>query len=78
MVEMATLLSTRQPGYEVSQGAEAAVHAARLNIGSSKVLLKMDFRNAFNSIRRDKMLEAVQHLAPSIYPFNHSVYSSPS
>ena len=48
------------------------------NIGSNKVLLKLDFRNAFNSIRRDKMLEAVQHLAPSIYPFVHSVYSSSS
>ena len=81
MVEMATLLSPRQLGYGVSQGAEAAVHAARFylrNIGSNKVLLKLDFRNAFNSIRRDKMLEAVQRLAPSIYPFVHSVYSPPS
>eukprot|EP00731_Ephydatia_muelleri_P031243 Em0022g757a len=81
MVEMATLLSPRQLGYGVSQGAEAAVYAARFylrKIGSSKVLLKLDFRNAFNSIRRDKMLEAVQRLAPSIYPFVHSVYSSPS
>ena len=81
MVEMATLLSPRQLGYGVSQGAEAAIYAARFylrNIGSSKVLLKLDFRNAFNSIRRDKTLEAVQRLAPSIYPFVHSVYSSPS
>ena len=83
MVEMATLFSPRQLGYGVSQGAEAAVHAARFylrNIGSNKVhvLLKLDFTNAFNSIRRDKMLEAVQRLAPSIYPFVHSVYSSPS
>ena len=81
MVEMATLLSPHQLGYGVSKGAEAAVHAARFylrNIGSNKVLLKLDFTNAFNSIRRDKMLEAVQRLAPSIYPFVHSVYSSPS
>ena len=81
MVEMATLLSPRQLGYGVTKGAEAAVHAARFylrNIGSNKVLLKLDFSNAFNSIRRDKMLEAVQRLAPSIYPFVHSVYSSPS
>ena len=81
MVEMAMLLSPRQLGYGVSKGAEAAVHAARFylrNIGSNKVLLKLDFTNAFNSIRRDRMLEAVQRLAPSIYPFVHSVYSSPS
>ena len=81
MVEMATLLSPRQLGYGVSQGAEAAVHDARFylrNIGSNKVLLKLAFTNAFNSIRRVKMLEAVQCLAPSTYPFVHSVYSSPS
>ena len=81
MVEMVTLLSPRQLGYGVSKGAEAAVHAARFylrNIGSNKVLLKLDFTNAFNSIRRDKMLEAVQRLAPSSYPFVHAVYSSPS
>ena len=81
MVEMVTLLSPHQLGYGFSKGAEAAVHAARFylrNIGSNKVLLKLDFTNAFNSIRRDKMLEAVQRLAPSIYLFVHSVYSSPS
>jgi len=38
----------------------------------------LDFRNTFNSVRRDKMLRAVQDLVPSIYPFLHSVYSSPS
>ena len=77
MVEMATLLS---PRYGVSKGAEAAVHAARFylrNIGSNKVLLKLDFTNAFNSIRRDKMLEAVRCLAPSIYPFVYSVVFFP-
>ena len=81
MFEMASLLSPRQLGYGVSKGAEAAVHAARFyfkNIGSNKVFLKLDFRNAFNSIRRDRMLEAVHHLAPSIYSFVHSVYSSSS
>ena len=81
MTEMASLLSPRQLGYGVSKGAEAAVHAARFylkNIGSNKVFLKLDFRNAFNSIHRDRMLEAVHHLAPSIYSFVHSVYSSSS
>ena len=67
IVEMATLLSPGQLGYGVSKG-----------VGPNKVLLKLDFTNAFNSIRRDKMLEAVQRLAPDIYPFVHSVYYSPS
>ena len=76
MVEMTMLLSPHQLGYGVSKEAEAAVHAARFylrNIGSNKVLLKLYFTNAFNSIRRDKMLKAVQRLAPSIYPFVHSL-----
>lgn len=48
------------------------------NLGSNKAVLKLDFINAFNSIRRDKMLNAVKLLAPSIYPFVHSAYSSSS
>ena len=82
MKEMASILSQRQLGYGVSKEAEAAVHAARLyisNLGSNKAVLKLDFINAFNSIRRDKMLNAVKLLAaPSIYPFVHSAYSSSS
>ena len=81
MKEMASILSPRQLGYGVSKGAEAAVHAARLyinNLGSNKAVLKLDFINAFNSIRRDKMLSTVKRLAPSIYPFVHSAYSSSS
>ena len=36
---------------------------------------KLDFSNAFNSLRRDKMLEAVGDLAPSLYRFVHSAYA---
>ena len=42
------------------------------------MLLKIDFKNAFNSIRRDKILEAVHDLAPNIYPFTHLAYEEPS
>ena len=37
----------------------AAVHAARLYLresGPDKAIIKLDFKNAFNSIRRDKVL----------------------
>ena len=81
MEDVTDLLAPRQLGYGVSGGAEAAVHAAKVyitNLRPEDVLVKLDFRNAFNSIRRDKMLEAVQTLAPEIYPFVHSVYSSES
>ena len=62
-------------------GAEAAVHAARLylrDLDPSKAVLKLDFRNTFNSIRRDKMLGAVRENSPELYTFVFSAYSSPT
>ena len=41
-------------------------------------VLKSDFKNAFNCLRWDKLLEAVQTLAPEIYNFVYSAYSAPS
>ena len=81
MEEMGELLAPRQLGYGVRGGAEAAVHAARLyllDLDPTKAVLKLDFKNAFNSIRRDKLLEAVRELAPGLLEFVHSAYSSPS
>ena len=39
-------------------------------------MLKLDFKNAFNCIRRDEMLKAVEDLAPIILPFVASAYCS--
>ena len=41
-------------------------------------ILKLDFSNAFNSMYRDKMLDAVSDLAPNIYPFVDSAYPTSS
>ena len=41
-------------------------------------LVKLDFRNAFNSVRRDCMLNAVREYAPTIYPLVHSAYAAPT
>ena len=81
MAAMGTLLAPRQLGYGIKGGCEAAVHSVKLyldTLNPNQALLKLDFRNAFNSIRRDKMLEAVQDLAPDLFPFVHSAYSSSS
>ena len=67
--DTATLLAPHQLGYGVKGGAEAAVHSARLflrNLKPDQALLKLDFKNAFNSVRRDKMLSSVLDLAPDI------------
>jgi len=79
--DIVELLSPRQLGFGVHGGAEVAVHAARKflqNLDDGHALVKLDVRNAFNIVRRDRMLEAVQDLAPIIYPFVHSAYSAPS
>lgn len=79
--EMSDLLAPRQLGFGVPHGVEAAVHATRAflnNLQPEQVLLKIDFQNAFNSIRRDKMLAAVEEYIPDLLPFVYSVYCSPS
>ena len=45
---------------------------------SNHVLLKVDFRNAFNSVRRDKILEAVKSSIPELFHFVSSAYTVPS
>ena len=49
------------------------------NLSADKAFLKLDFKNAFNSVRRDAILEAVvaQH-KPDIFAFAASAYGSPS
>ena len=59
--EMSAFLSPAQIGFGTPLGAEAAVHAGRTYLAGlkdGKLLLKLDFRNAFNRIRRNKMLSA--------------------
>ena len=79
--EMGALLAPVQLGYGTPMGAEAAVHAARVylrNIQSGQVLLKVDFANVFNHIRRDKLLQSVLNEVPGIYWLVHAAYSTPS
>ena len=75
---MSEYLAPLQLGFGTPLGAEAAAHSARLhlcNMSPSNLFLKLDFKNAFNSLRRDRMLEAVKERAPSLLPFVHSAYT---
>ena len=79
--DMATLLGPHQLGHGVKGGAEAAIHSTRLflrNLKHDQAFLKLDFKNAFNSVRRDKMLSSVLDLAPDIFHFVYSAYFLPS
>src|SRR6218665_2511458 len=79
--KLASFYAPVQLGITVPGGCEAAVHATRRFIGSmgpDQVLVKLDFTNAFNSLRRDVMLKAVQETIQEIYPFSLQAYSAPS
>jgi len=54
----------------VSGGCETAIHVTRrflTNMLDNFVIVKIDFSNAFNSIRRDSVLAAVSASIPEIY-----------
>jgi Reverse transcriptase (RNA-dependent DNA polymerase) len=77
----ATLLAPRQLGFGVARGAEAAVHAAGCyleNMGQGKLLIKTDLRNAFNTVCRDAILEAVAKHFPQLLPYVTSTIGSSS
>ena len=80
-VAMGTLLAPRQLGYGVPLGPVAAVHAAQIflhDLQPGQLIMKLDFRNAFNSLRRDKMVAVVEELVPELLPLILSAYSLPS
>ena len=71
-----------QLGVGTPKGVESAVHAVRAYIKnekvSDKVLLKIDFKKAFNQVSRDVILRKVKALVPEIYPFIFQSYASSS
>ena len=81
METMGALVALRQLGYGTSQGAEAAVHAAHLfldNLQPSEVILKLNFKSAFDTIYHDRMMNAIRSLIHELTPFVHSVCGEPS
>ncbi len=82
--EVASLLSPRQVGVGIKGGCEAAVHACRSYLEDlqtsplDKILVKLDFVNAFNSVRRDVLLQKVHKYLPQLYPLAQSSYGAVS
>ena len=65
-------------GVGVSGGAEAAVHAARRlvsNLPAGHMVVKLDFSNAFNCVRRDLILDSIATNIPEIYRLVYSAFS---
>jgi len=81
MPKMAARFLPFQLGFGVPRATEAAAHAARAYVSSMRPgqgLLKLDFKNAFNTVRRDNMFQAVHDEMPELYPFVHMCYASAS
>ena len=65
-----------QVGFVTKRGAELAAHSFRNLIERDDnpkctVLLKLDFKNAFNSLNRETMLNHVYSNSPELYNYTH-------
>lgn len=73
-------LLPHQLGVSAKLGCEAAILSVRTYLSNpnnrAKVLLKVDFKNAFNSV--DVLLKEVKQIVPSLYPFLNQCYRQPS
>ena len=72
-----------QLGCGTKRGAEIAAHSFRNLIERDDnpkctVLLKLDFKNAFNSLNRETMLNHVYSNRPQLYNYTHCAYGKPS
>ena len=72
-----------QVGVSTQGGTEAAVHAARrlakeFGNDPGKIMLKVDFSNAFNMVDRTEMIAQVYEKFPSLYRWVEYCYSHPA
>ncbi|RUP29739.1 MAG: hypothetical protein EKK45_10165, partial [Curvibacter sp.] len=74
------LFSNRQVGVQAPCGAEAAQLAARRFAAAASeedVVLKLDFKNAFNTIARQSFVEGVSSRVPALLPHVWAAYGAP-
>ena len=67
-----------QLGCGVSGGIDAGIHAARAALSttfSDHIMLKVNFANAFNCVRRDHIHESIVNYVPSLSPFFKMCYA---
>ena len=80
--ECSAYLQPSQQGFGTPLGSEIIIHSMRSflnrNANSNKILLKLDFRNAFNCIERDVMLQAIKQQFPKIFSYLWQCYGYPS
>ena len=77
--DLALRLQPTQLGVGYRGGSEAIIHRLRDWLSSANpddALLQLDFRNAFNSISRQKMLAAIKAACPFFYRYAVSCYAA--
>ncbi|OWA54844.1 hypothetical protein BV898_19237 [Hypsibius exemplaris] len=77
MAAMGELVRPQQLGYGTPGGAEAVVHATRAFLEEKEetlVVLKLDFKNAFNTVHRNKLLAAARNHLPEYYALVDQMY----
>lgn len=77
---LSNLFQPLQLGFGSRGGCEAAVHSLRTFLGQNcgEVLLKVDVKNAFNSVDRGALLTQVKDKIPDLYNFLYQCYGKPS
>lgn len=74
-------LKPHRIGLGVRRGSEAAIHVARLLVldtSTCQVLVKLNFRNAFNCVFRKKLLHILKCEFPEYSPFIFQCYQNSS
>ena len=64
-------------GVGIADGAEAVIHATRWYINqlpSGHAFIKLDFANAFNTLRRNLLLDTVARNTPELYRFTLATF----
>ena len=82
-IEAAELFGAKQLGVAVRGGAESIVQAIKITFEKKRIvksggILQIDFRNAFNSVKRSHLLGSTKLLMPSIMSFASFRYSKHS
>ena len=70
ILKILSYLSPIQLRVGVPGGAEAAVHSLRRyvnTIGDDDVIVKLDFANALNTLRRDTLMKPIAKFIPEMY-----------
>ena len=83
LIEAVELFGAKQLGAAVRGGAESIVHDAKITFERMKIvksggILQIDFRNAFNSVKRSHLLGSTKVLIHSIMSFASFCYSKHS